>query len=141
MKSTNEVLGLLHASYGLGATISPLIITAMLETYHLPWWTYYYIMISVTIVNIIANTSVRMKQDRHQRLDLFPILMHHQAFWAESGKEFRRKNAGGEGDDKGRNRQAVRTKITWICAGFLLFYVGTEVSLGGKSKTSCYLSG
>lgn len=64
MRSTNEVLGMLHASYGLGATVSPLIISAMLEKYHLPWWTYYYIMISVTVVNVIANTWVSISQLR-----------------------------------------------------------------------------
>lgn len=30
-----------------------------------------------------------------------------------------------------RTREALKNPITWICALFLLFYVGVEVSLGG----------
>lgn len=41
-----ELLGFLHACYGVGAVISPLIATAMITRYHLPWYTYYYVMVS-----------------------------------------------------------------------------------------------
>ncbi|KAK7724733.1 hypothetical protein SLS63_008570 [Diaporthe eres] len=39
-----ELLGFMHACYGVGAVISPLIATAMITRYHLPWYTYYYVM-------------------------------------------------------------------------------------------------
>lgn len=41
-----EMLGFMHACYGVGAVISPLIATAMITRYHLPWFTYYYVMVS-----------------------------------------------------------------------------------------------
>lgn len=41
-----ELLGFLHACYGVGAVISPLIATSMITRYHLPWFTYYYVMVS-----------------------------------------------------------------------------------------------
>lgn len=110
IQSTNQILGLMHSCHGLGATISPLVITTMLDKYKLPWWDFYYIMIILSAIDSAAGTA---------------------AFWAESGKEFRRKNVIGEGEDKGRTRQSLKNKITWILSGFLLFYVGTEVSLGG----------
>jgi MFS family permease len=46
MAHANEVLGFLHASYGLGATISPLIATTMITKASLPWYFYYYLMVS-----------------------------------------------------------------------------------------------
>lgn len=46
MENPNEVLGVLHACYGLGATISPLIATSMITKGHLPWYYFYYIMVS-----------------------------------------------------------------------------------------------
>jgi fucose permease len=46
MANNNEVLGFLHAFYGLGATISPLIATTMITKGNLQWYTYYYIMVS-----------------------------------------------------------------------------------------------
>lgn len=45
MESANELLGFLHGSYGLGATISPLIATAMVTKGHLPWYMFYYVMV------------------------------------------------------------------------------------------------
>jgi len=62
MKNSNQVLGLMHGSYGtycilnqrdsadfvagLGATISPLIATTMITKSHLQWYTFFYIMVS-----------------------------------------------------------------------------------------------
>lgn len=46
MEMANEVLGFLHGFYGLGATISPLIATTMITKGNLPWYTFYYIMVS-----------------------------------------------------------------------------------------------
>lgn len=46
MANANEVLGFLHASYGLGATIAPLIATTMITKSNLPWYYWYYVMVS-----------------------------------------------------------------------------------------------
>jgi fucose permease len=45
MQSANEMLGFLHGSYGLGATISPLIATSMVTKGNLQWYTFYYLMV------------------------------------------------------------------------------------------------
>jgi len=45
MENANELLGFLHGAYGLGATISPLIATAMVTKGNLQWYTFYYIMV------------------------------------------------------------------------------------------------
>ncbi|KAM3487245.1 hypothetical protein MY3957_009459 [Beauveria namnaoensis] len=46
MHQANELLGLIHGAYGLGATISPLIASAMVTKGHLQWYTFYYVMIA-----------------------------------------------------------------------------------------------
>jgi fucose permease len=46
MANANEVLGFLHGFYGLGATIAPLIATSMITKGNLPWYYYYYLMVS-----------------------------------------------------------------------------------------------
>jgi fucose permease len=48
MESANELLGLLHGCYGLGATISPLISTAMVTKGNLPWYNFYYLMVRIS---------------------------------------------------------------------------------------------
>jgi fucose permease len=45
MENANELLGFLHGCYGLGATISPLVATAMITKGNLPWYTFYYLMV------------------------------------------------------------------------------------------------
>jgi len=46
MANPNEVLGFLHAFYGVGAVLSPLIATTMItKGSRLPWYTFYYVMV------------------------------------------------------------------------------------------------
>jgi fucose permease len=47
MENANELLGFLHGCYGLGATISPLVATAMVTKGNLPWYTFYYLMVCI----------------------------------------------------------------------------------------------
>lgn len=107
---TNQLLGLLHGCYGLGATIGPLIATSMVTKAHLSWWNFYYIMIGVIAFELCGCTW---------------------AFWAETGLKYRDDNSNANSDEKGKTRLSLKQKVTWICSGFLLAYVGTEVSLGG----------
>jgi fucose permease len=46
MANANEMLGFLHGFYGLGATIAPLIATTMITKAELPWFYWYYVMVS-----------------------------------------------------------------------------------------------
>ena len=46
MARSNEILGLLHGLYGVGAVLSPLIATSMITKAHLPWYAFYYMMVS-----------------------------------------------------------------------------------------------
>ncbi|KAI4104512.1 MAG: hypothetical protein LQ339_003815 [Xanthoria mediterranea] len=109
LAQTNQLLGLLHGFYGLGATISPLISTSMITQGHLGWWTFFYIMTGLSALEILTGTW---------------------AFWSETGAKYIDVNRT-DGADKGMTRKALKQKVTWICASFLLCYVGLEVSLGG----------
>jgi fucose permease len=51
LANPNEVLGFLHAFYGAGAVVSPLIATALITRAGLGWYTFYYFMVGVTIEN------------------------------------------------------------------------------------------
>jgi hypothetical protein len=45
MASANQVSGFLQGCYSAGATVSPLIATAMFTKGGLEWYTFYYIMV------------------------------------------------------------------------------------------------
>jgi fucose permease len=59
MANPNEVLGFLHAFYGLGAVLAPLIATTMItKGQRLPWYYFYYVMVSLLFLltrSLITN--------------------------------------------------------------------------------------
>ncbi|KPI40594.1 Bypass of stop codon protein 6 [Cyphellophora attinorum] len=108
LANPNELLGFLHGFYGLGAVISPLVATTMITRGGLEWYTFYYIMIAAAVLELAASTA---------------------AFWDMTGLKFRQLMS----DDavRGATRAALKTRVAWIGAVFLLVYVGIEVALGG----------
>lgn len=108
--STNQLLGLLHGCYGLGATISPLIATSMITKYGLGWWEFFYLMTALLVVELIVCTTT---------------------FWSETGASYRQSTRDGDGKQTGMTRKALKERTTWILAAFLATYVGAEVSIGG----------
>jgi fucose permease len=114
MANTNEVLGVLHACYGLGATLSPLIATSLITKAGLPWYAYYYLMIGFTTIEFATSVS---------------------AFWAVNGAAFRRAHRRESGSKGAPIKEAMFTlpagRTTWLCTAFLFLYLGVEVGLGG----------
>ena len=110
MQNANEVLGFLHAFYGLGAVLSPLIATSMITKANLSWQLFYYLMVGLATLELISAVAV---------------------FWAETGNAYRAATPKGNGKGEGNTREAVGNRVTWICSVFLLVYVGIEVAVGG----------
>ncbi|KAF6838646.1 major facilitator superfamily transporter [Colletotrichum musicola] len=111
MQNSNELLGFLHGAYGLGATVGPLIASAMVTKADLPWYTFYYVMTALTGFTFVLTTA---------------------AFWNATGKEHRDKHPPSADSGRPTSTAAViRKPITWLLAFYLLAYVGVEVALGG----------
>lgn len=123
LQRSNELLGVLHGFYGLGAAIAPLIATAMVTkgSPRLEWFAYYYIMVGISALEACLTIS---------------------SFWGATAAIFRDKHASGGA--RTTTRAVLREPITWMIALFLLGYVGAEVSLGGWittfSKHLCLVS-
>jgi fucose permease len=110
MQNANEVLGVLHAFYGLGALLSPLIATSMITKGNLPWHRFYYLMVGLALLEFVSAVA---------------------AFWAETGKTYRAAIPKTNGQRRGGTREAFGNRVTWICSIFLFVYVGIEVAVGG----------
>ncbi|GJC81008.1 bypass of stop codon protein 6 [Colletotrichum liriopes] len=119
MGRANEVLGFLHACYGAGGVISPLIATTMINKGNLGWWTFYYVMIGLAFIELVWCTT---------------------AFWTQTGAVYRETISHSSNDGNAGLRTALfkrpYARVSWISALFLLAYVGTEVSLGAGSSSS-----
>ncbi|KAF8911268.1 MFS general substrate transporter [Mucidula mucida] len=108
-------LNMLHASYGVGAFVAPLVATQFSGAQH---WSYHFI-ISTGIA--VSNTVVLSLVFRFRR---------QEDIFADAGQE----PAEGESTaDGGRNlyRAIFGIKSVHFLAFFALIYIGTEVTLGG----------
>ncbi|KAK1247998.1 hypothetical protein MKX07_000886 [Trichoderma sp. CBMAI-0711] len=113
MANSHEVSGVLQACYALGATVAPLITTAISSHSRGGWWTFYYIMVSVSALELGVGTTT---------------------FWTQTGAVYLSENPhqkAGENATSGRTREALKSKLTWFFSLFIFLYVGTEVSIGG----------
>ncbi|PQE30424.1 MFS transporter protein [Rutstroemia sp. NJR-2017a WRK4] len=134
MKNANELLGILHGTYGLGATISPLIATAsmlrsalslalikfsvlfwasaMITKGDLPWYKFYYVMVGMAVLElVVCGLSFRRSTGANYR-------------------SLTTKTTDASAPES-NTKEVLKTRATWICAFFLLCLVGIEVSLGG----------
>ncbi|KAE8156373.1 major facilitator superfamily domain-containing protein [Aspergillus tamarii] len=111
MANANQLLGLLHGFYGAGGVLSPLIATSLITKAHLEWYYFYYIMIGCAVLEFAFLLTV---------------------FWDSPGTPAEDARAD---ESKSGLRQVLFKKtyarVTWLCAFFLLGYVGIEVALGG----------
>ncbi|KAI1503502.1 MFS general substrate transporter [Biscogniauxia marginata] len=114
MAHANELLGFLHGLYGAGAVLSPLVATTMITKGNLPWYSFYYIMIGMAVLEIATSVCGFWKATAHVYRE---SLEKHSDSINSSLKEALLKKPS--------------ARVVWLCALFLLGYVGIEVALGG----------
>ncbi|OQE07059.1 hypothetical protein PENVUL_c015G08625 [Penicillium vulpinum] len=116
LDNANQLLGLLHGFYGVGAVISPLIASFLVADAGLPWYYFYYIMAGGAAIEFAVCVS---------------------SFWDSTGESFQlaKKQHPGDTSEKAGLWSVLSTmpsaRVTWTCSIFLLGYVGVEVALGG----------
>ncbi|KAM0561388.1 hypothetical protein ACHAPJ_003269 [Fusarium lateritium] len=109
----NETLGFLHSCYGIGGVISPLIATNLIAKANLGWYTLYYVMIGLSVIELVTCTW---------------------AFWSNGPEVYRQTMDASNEENQGMKEALFKlpfARVTWLCAAFLLCYVGVEVSVGG----------
>ncbi|HEX2914556.1 MAG TPA: MFS transporter [Chloroflexia bacterium] len=103
----SALLNYLHAFYGIGALIGPIVASTVIAL-NLGWNLVYILWAAFSLIVLVGFTQVFQAQDRPQ---------HH----AEAA------------DGKNVLGMALKLRVVWLGAFFLLFYVGGEVSLGSWS--------
>jgi fucose permease len=105
-----SLLNYLHAFYGVGALLGPLLATAMLTSVF-GWNATYYALalgVAAALLGFVLRFERRGAMTRHTEA---------------------------EADGGGLLRATLRSPLIWLSASFLLIYVGVEVSLGAWSYT------
>jgi fucose permease len=107
LPNNTALLNYLHAFFGVGALLGPLLATYVV-TNKLQWNTPYYVWIIVGI-SLVIGFGLAFKG--------YGALAHHEEH--ATGERQGNVLAG-----------ALRLRVVWVAAFFLLMYVGIEVSLG-----------
>ncbi|OAP61554.1 hypothetical protein AYL99_03757 [Fonsecaea erecta] len=140
MDKANAVQGMLHSCYSLGALFAPLIATSMVVHAKLPWYTFYYFMVSATVtlrakgdvggtfLLLLLLLRAKMLGTGASALELIGLSM---MFWRKTGEVYRIEHPRDTEATGGRTKEALKSKITWICSAFFFTYMGIEVGLGG----------
>ncbi len=116
LNNNNEIMGILHACYGLGSLMTPMIVTILL-TNKLDWsWTF----------GILAAFS------------LFTIVLVLISFRNETGEKYLEEVEAHQPNNQGLGEAnvsimkiALSHKVIWFIALYLFLYCGTEVGIGG----------
>ncbi|KAE8420581.1 major facilitator superfamily domain-containing protein [Aspergillus pseudocaelatus] len=124
MHNSIQLMGILHAFYGLGAALAPLTASYLITDKDWKWYDFYYAMVIASGIEFLTSVA---------------------AFWSSTG-------SGSEEPDAGTDRtlsfdssdnpasialprkptlESLRIPSTWVLSLFLFVYVGAEVTIGG----------
>ncbi|KAL7313721.1 hypothetical protein PS15m_007427 [Mucor circinelloides] len=113
------MLNVLHALYGVGAMISPLVASFLLK-HDISWKGMYIFLTTVAAIN---------------------IAMISFGFWNVDFEEVQEETEESQQQDNAKvnhkelTKMAIFNKVTMVSAAYILVYVGVEVTLGGWGYT------
>lgn len=142
-------LAFFHGSYGVGATVSPLLATTMVNS-GVPWHYFYFIALGIMVVNCInlwlafggADDDLKAWDHDEESEELLPHQSHSSQVTDRGSEDgiglhdlgthitMVEQNARPK-KEHGTMKLALSNHVTWLISLFVLFYQGSEVSLGG----------
>ena len=66
---------------------------------------------------------------------LIELVTSTWAFWEKNAARHRADNPPQSGNEGGRTKEALKNKVTWLCAMFFFAYVGAEGTLESANST------
>lgn len=141
-------LALFHGGYGAGATVSPLIATAMVEK-DIKWNYVYLIMLALMIINFVNTTFAFKGSDEdlkpwdhdeettHLMDDSRPTTPAPTPLETEQGIGLQELGVNpvappeSTTEPASNMRLALKSRITWLISMFVFCYQGSEVAMGG----------
>jgi len=141
----NELLGLLHGCYGLGATLSPIVASSWFTHHHWKWYQYYYILAGMAAFDMAFSLSAfRTQNGVVYRMKTVSTAQTESptnapqivagAMPAQLLLKTRLSSRLSVAVISYRNSKTLacfKNKVVSLCSCYLLAYVGSEVALGG----------
>jgi fucose permease len=115
LPQANTLSGFLHGSYSAGATLGPYLTSSLLATASRPWYTFYVVM---TVPAVLE------------------LLLLAWAFRRDTGPLYQAEKARAQAHDPlpspdAKPKPLYRYPVLYICAAYLIFYVGAEAIVAG----------
>ncbi|KAL2831804.1 major facilitator superfamily domain-containing protein [Aspergillus cavernicola] len=105
VRNSHRWLGILHAIYGVGTVLAPLVANTIAS--HTPRWQLYYL---ITLVLAVINASL--------------------AVWTFRHGLFKPNDAGAKSKAGRELRDTLSHPAIWFITGFFFLYAGAEITLG-----------
>jgi len=117
---------MLHAFYGLGCAISPIVATRMIAA-GLGWNSYYFVLLGWAILNTILLGITYHPKFMKSKAEDEEVIELPAASVSRAGVD------GTEGGSvrKGPLMVVVTNRFCWLVALYLVLYLGLEISTGG----------
>jgi fucose permease len=113
-------MGILHASYGIGALVAPLVATQFAS---MPKWSFYFLTsLGIALVNVVVLSFVFRGRSQTDCL-------------LEMEDPIAATTTSDDAASRGLFKQVMRRRVVHNVALFILIYVGLEVTIGGWTVT------
>ncbi|WAO96544.1 MFS domain-containing protein [Fusarium falciforme] len=114
LANSTRILSFTGAFYAFGAMLSPLIATIMITKAHIPWYSFFYVMLGMSIIELVSLTW---------------------SFWNATDHGHRGTPNETEAERENTLTAALfrmpAARVSWLCAFLMFCYVGIENALGG----------
>ncbi|KAK7202406.1 major facilitator superfamily domain-containing protein [Myxozyma melibiosi] len=159
MVATETTFGMIHGSYGIGATVSPIIATAMIN-HGIKWHYFYFILLGFNLLGLVFSAlwfrgcdrdlgtlymlkkyqTAKTASANSTTVTLVPEAQtpaptpaHTPAPATQEDYFSMVKDTPEKEERKERSvySEALHSKVSWLAAFVILFYQGAEVSIGG----------
>lgn len=147
----SKYLAFFHGSYGIGATISPLIAATMVN--HGIKWNYFYIILTILMAGNAVNSYFAFRDAESDLEHWYNDEEHEQLLVETESINVRQRDvqnssdeeegaiglqdlgphivAPQEKDSSNELKLALRHPMTWLISFWVFFYQGGEVAMGG----------
>uniref|UniRef100_A0A0B7JXD6 Major facilitator superfamily (MFS) profile domain-containing protein n=1 Tax=Bionectria ochroleuca TaxID=29856 RepID=A0A0B7JXD6_BIOOC len=110
MENANLISGMLHGSFSLGAGCGPVLAELVLSG-NKPWYSWFYVLTALSIFELF----------------ILPFAFRH-----ENAEKYHNRRPDDTAEETHEKLSKIfQYKSTWICALYLLIYVGTESGISG----------
>jgi fucose permease len=124
VKTAHRWLGVIHASYGIGCLVGPLVATAIASARPEKWTWFYWLLVGLGMFNLVFVTWAF-------RGDLVLGQTHEQ----EAGRSRHKGKAQKAWEE---TKATLKEKVVWLLSLFFFFHLGVGITAGSKRAQCCY---